>query len=1028
MILRGLVVMDNIGNDLLRAIYANKWCRINYKNQEDQETKYMIGVKRIDAKSKKLSCDIFNVTKSKNTIESFISYENILSLEICDDTFYNTPKDLLDFIDHNPEAVSFLKPNINKNDLIDYYRDCFKLDTVPYLSNHVMVPGIDNDKMMENSRYYLNDNQFQIIASAAFYKKENKEDMKRLEIEKIENNLVINELSIRNKDNSLYVLAFRYVRLDIKNQCLVADKDVIINKEFYYNSDIKEVMKKASINKYMSEEQYYLLENFEENKEKIIDVIREYNDTKTSSYKSTIMIDTNPHFIVLEKKYAIDVDTEFNKIKSILNDEYIPLPLRTFFGDSKSKLARKLKYPIFTIDDKYNIDQINAINSAMRSPASYIQGPPGTGKTKTILNAILTAVINKKTVLVTSNNNIPMDGIYNEICALKYNEKEQLLFPAIRLGSMSNCENAVLIIRKMFETAKHKKIYDSSLDKYKKNQIDSTKELIELLEKHEKNVDLRERLKCLKLIQTNCQNQMFSATKITPQIIELENELKKNGNVNMDKLQSLMYSDYKNLFISIHFETAKRLQKLKRERYRELYNIVIDANEDNKHDKAKELRKFLHNPENLEIFKDIYPVIITTNLSATYLGEGKELFDIVMMDEAGQCNVANALLPISKAKQIMLVGDPQQLKPVIVLDPVINKKLKDKYKIPEDYDYIDNSIYTTYTKVDVKNTETLLSYHYRCDKKIIEFSNKKYYNNKLKIESKSSNSNPLVFVDTSKEDYNSGNDKNSSEIEARMIVQYKKRHLDESIGVITPFVKQKECIEYYLKQNGIDDIPVGTVHAFQGDQKDIIIFSTAITNHTQKQTYNWLKNNKELINVAISRAKSKLIVLANKKAVNSLSEGQDDMHELIDYVQSEGESKVTNVSPKSFALGTRSISTESEKALAETINQIFSVVNNNCYISRETSVASVLNADENESNLFYQQRFDIVIFEKGLPDDRLLLAIELNGPEHYSDEEVKRRDLAKKKICQKHHLTLLTIPRDCARDYDMIKKELRKMI
>ena len=52
----------------------------------------------------------------------------------------------------------------------------------------------------------------------------------------------------------------------------------------------------------------------------------------------------------------------------------------------------------------------------------------------------------------------------------------------------------------------------------------------------------------------------------------------------------------------------------------------------------------------------------------------------------------------------------------------------------------------------------------------------------------------------------------------------------------------------------MDHVVCGTVHAFQGDEKDIILFSTAITDQTQKTTYEWLKNNKELINVATSRA------------------------------------------------------------------------------------------------------------------------------------------------------------------------------
>jgi len=72
----------------------------------------------------------------------------------------------------------------------------------------------------------------------------------------------------------------------------------------------------------------------------------------------------------------------------------------------------------------------------------------------------------------------------------------------------------------------------------------------------------------------------------------------------------------------------------------------------------------------------------------------------------------------------------------------------------------------------------------------------------------------------------------------------------------------KELIEFYMEQEGIDkkDYPVGTVHAFQGDEKDEILFSLALTGGTRPKTYDWVRNNKELINVATSRARDKLIL------------------------------------------------------------------------------------------------------------------------------------------------------------------------
>ncbi len=54
-----------------------------------------------------------------------------------------------------------------------------------------------------------------------------------------------------------------------------------------------------------------------------------------------------------------------------------------------------------------------------------------------------------------------------------------------------------------------------------------------------------------------------------------------------------------------------------------------------------------------------------------------------------------------------------------------------------------------------------------------------------------------------------------------------------------------------------------------GDEKDVVLFSTALSDRTGKGTYDWLKNNKELIIVATSRAKDKLILLADGKELSA---------------------------------------------------------------------------------------------------------------------------------------------------------------
>ena len=126
-------------------------------------------------------------------------------------------------------------------------------------------------------------------------------------------------------------------------------------------------------------------------------------------------------------------------------------------------------------------------------------------------------------------------------------------------------------------------------------------------------------------------------------------------------------------------------------------------------------------------------------------------------------------------------------------------------------------------------------------------------------------------------------------------------------------------IENAIKQNKLSNLVCGTVHAFQGDEKDVVLFSTAISERTSSGTYNWLKNNKELINVATSRAKEKLVLLTNGKELERLHAGQtdDDLYELAQYIKDK--MAIQKITEKAYKLtstgGYSRFSTATEKCV-----------------------------------------------------------------------------------------------------------------
>ena len=267
--------------------------------------------------------------------------------------------------------------------------------------------------------------------------------------------------------------------------------------------------------------------------------------------------------------------------------------------------------------------------------------------------------------------------------------------------------------------------------------------------------------------------------------------------------------------------------------------------------------------------------------------------------------------------------------------------------------------------------------------------------------------------------------------EVDTIVNYVLHNKDKKIGIITPFVNQKKLIEEELEKKKVVGITCGTVHAFQGDEKDEILFSTAITKRTTSGTYAWLRNNKELINVATSRAKDKLVILADYDELARLHQEKedDDMFDLIQYVKSEGKSTVTPKTTNSRALGIKPFSTETEEAFLQSLNHAIGNIMTNTHkyrVQKEVAISQVFENNPSYLDLFYTGRFDFVIYEKTGNSEYPILAIELDGKEHTDDEVVKARDRQKEAICEEHNLQLIRVENSYARRYYHIKEILIK--
>ncbi len=1002
--------MNAVCKDIFRSIHEGKWLYIEYQNINAVKTKYWISIKNINIEEKSLNVIGLHLGYY-TTKELRISIDQILSTQLLDGTFYQTNNELLEDIEAFPEKYTSIFTNVINLKTLNYLSDCNKLADIPKLNDEFyLIKKLDADKI-SNGIYQLDEEQFKLIVNS--FKKVS-------EIKKERNintviQLALNILSVHTP-KGLYVLAYKEVKFDIIKKTLFATKELTICTEFSPDGTNKQ-----SIQKFLDPDEWEILNYFD----KVEDIAEDIKDSimKHLENNKSYSVDDRPYFISIQRNPIINLEREYEAIINMYSDNNPTIPIQAFFGELHSVKPNNEILPIAVIDKNVNLDQMLAIHNAMNNPVAYIQGPPGTGKTTTIINTIITAFFNNKTVLFSSYNNHPIDGVIEKLKSLKY-RNYNIPFPVLRIASNDKIPETIKYIKDLLSIIQNLPVFDEMLQQNKQIQIERTKQLSKLLQKHEEQLDLQERKDLIETMLSKNENMKLRINLEGQQENEINKRLNEIGSITDEDALALLSFDQDKLMQFINFESVRYLKRLYEPEYKEFRDILVNKNLDKQ---VEEFNKFFSNPDNVIKMQKVFPVFCSTCLSTQKIGEPQLYFDMTIMDEASQCNSAVSLVPIIRGKQLMLVGDPQQLNPVITLDQNLNDELKAKYNVNDSYDYIKNSIYKTYLANDSVSQETLLHNHYRCAKPIIDFNNKKYYNNKLYIKSKIYEEAPLVFCDV-KDSYST--DKNTAPEEAEIILKFIKKNPDKKIGIITPFRNQKDLIDTRLKEEKISNVTCGTVHAFQGDEKDVILFSLALTDKTGDKTYEWLKNNKELINVAVSRAKNKLVVISSKKElerlhINSIDKENDDLYELAQYVQSKGEYKVTSRETSSRALGIKPYSSETEDAFLTTLNHAVSTLieDDSIYsVKREVQTSHLFEKLPSDCDYFFKASIDFVIYKKGYRGKEIpVLGIELDGPEHKDDPKVIARDEKKKQICKQHGFELIHVDNTYARRYNFIK-------
>lgn len=718
-----------------------------------------------------------------------------------------------------------------------------------------------------------------------------------------------------------------------------------------------------------------------------------------------------------------------------------------------------------------NQSQYQAVKNAMENQISVIEGPPGTGKTQTILNIIANLIYNGKSVAVVSNNNSATANVFEKLKQFDFD------YICATLGRKENKENFIQNQNGLYPNFEY-----NENDKIEAN-LNKNKELIEQLEEF-----------------FNLQNNIAINKNILSELkIEIEHFIKQENIYNLPKIRNIKsLNSQKIMNIKIRLEELKRIGiflKLKlillygigdfkfyKKSINEIINVydkiyytlkekelneaiekdskrfellsknnIIETLKNNsisilrtylknKYKNKKERKIFTLEDLNKKSEKFIleYPVIFSTTYSIGKCLNKDFKFDYLIIDEASQVDLITGALALYNAKNTVIVGDRKQLPNVIPTDSLSKiEELSKKYNIASNYDYVKQSFLTSIIESLDYINKVLLKEHYRCHPKIINFCNKKFYNNELVIltEDKGEEDVMKVYI-TVKGSHARGhyNQRQIDIIDKEIMPELKQKLSVDEIGIVSPYNEQKIRLQDAINN---ENIQIDTVHKYQGREKDAIIITT-VNNKISE-----FIDDPKMLNVAITRSKRFLRLVVSR----DICEKDGNINDLVKYIKYNNfeviESNVKSIfdllykenrlARLQYLKNKKRISLFDSENIA--YNEIENILKNNYNnlgiithipLFRILENKNLLNKDELKYASHEWTHIDFVIYNK--MDKKPSLAIEVDGYTfHKKSTAQSQRDELKNEILKKYNIPLIRLSTIGSDEKNIIKSKLDEL-
>lgn len=520
-------------------------------------------------------------------------------------------------------------------------------------------------------------------------------------------------------------------------------------------------------------------------------------------------------------------------------------------------------------------NQEHLLKSARSNDLTVCHGPPGTGKSFTLAAIAIDHIARGQTVLVVSKKDHAADVLYDKIRELL--DSKVAIVRAGRSDFLRNLKDRV----SMLLANKHKAVAEGKyvLHEVGLRILDVLSNIMDendqLSDEYEKSISRGE-------VSSKPNPRWYERIRKIWYEREVRNRpLLLNLASHLDKLHQIKEATIRELIraqqtyqvnivmtdVSGRGDMKKLLTGLKKRKSSEQLKSFSSANFDS-------------------ILK-VFPVWITS-LSDLHrvLPPKREMFDVVIIDEASQCDIASALPAIQRAKRVVIAGDAKQLRHVaFIANSSMNKFARDlnlTESVREKHNYRNVSL----MDLAIENTNNasqvaLLNEHFRSLKPIIAFSNSEFYQDQLLLMRdrpwEDTSCLPLSFKYCNGERGEDG----VNELEVRAVLEDLKWIMEseeleknkieplKTIGILSPFRAQvdalTEAVNEFAQKNAYTyrlnkhQLRIGTAHSFQGEERDLMLISMALGKSDNAGARRFLEQ-EDVFNVSITRAKHRQII------------------------------------------------------------------------------------------------------------------------------------------------------------------------